>query len=154
MSHGLPVLFHCGPAFHPRLYSRFTHPLEYDQVAADFPNLTMIMGHAGNEWWADCVAVAQGHPNMVLELSEWQMPLRDDPEETVRAIGRMRDTVGIERIVWASDFPGKRTFISLKDSVGVFRDLPSVGAKHSYRFTDADVEAMLGGNAARLLGLQ
>ena len=67
VSHGLPVLFHSGPAFHPKLYSRFTHPLEYDQVAADFPNLTMIMGHAGGEWWHDCIAVAHGHPNMVLE---------------------------------------------------------------------------------------
>ncbi len=151
VSHGLPVLFHSGPAFHPKLYSRFTHPLEYDQVAADFPNLTMIMGHAGGEWWHDCIAVAHGHPNMVLELSEWQVILRDTPQEALHAIDRMRNALGIERLVWGTDFPGIRRRISLKESMEVFQRLPSLGAEHGYTFSDADVEAVLGGNAQRIL---
>ncbi len=151
VAHGLPVLFHSGPAFHPRLYSRFTHPLEYDQVAADFPNLTMIMGHAGGEWWHDCIAVARGHPNMVLELSEWQIILQDTPQEALHAIDRMRAALGIERLVWGTDFPGIRRRISLKECVEVFRRMPSLGAEYGYTFSDGEVEAILGGNAQRVL---
>ncbi len=147
------MIFHCAPAFHPRMYSRYSHPLEFDDVAADFPTLTMIMGHAGGEWWADCVAVAQGHPNMILELSEWHTLIRDRPQEALHAIDRMRNAVGIDHIVWATDFPGKRSFISMKECVEIFQSFPSLGAKYGYKFSENDVEAMLGGNAAHLLKL-
>ena len=153
VAHGLPVLFHVGPAFHPRLYSRHCHPLEFDQVAADFPNMTMIMGHAGHEWWADCVALARGHHNMVLELSGWEIILRDNPQEALHAIDRMRNVLGLARILWATDFPGPRRQISLKECVEVFQRLPSLGAEHGYTFSDGDAQAILGGNAAALLKL-
>ena len=153
VSHGIPVLFHSGPGIHPRLYSRYTHPLEYDQVAADFPKLVMIMGHAGGEWWRDCITVAQSHPNMVLELSEWQGPLRDEPEEYVNAIARMRNDLGIERVVWGSDFPGLRGTMPLAECVRVFQELPTTGKRFGVEFTDSDVEAILGLNAVNILGL-
>ncbi len=151
--HDLPVLFHVGPVHHPRLYSRFCHPLEFDQVAADFPNLTMIMGHAGHDWWADCVVLARGHPNMVLDLSGWQLRLQDGPEEALSAIDRMRNVVGIDRLLWGNDFPGPRERISLKECKEVFQRLPSMAAEHGYSFSDADVQAILGTNAQSLLKL-
>lgn len=151
--HDLPVLFHVGPASHPWLYSRFCHPLEFDQVAADFPNVTMIMGHAGHEWWADCLALARGHLNMVLDLSGWQLKLRDRPEEALHAIDRMRNFVGINRLLWGNDFPGPRDRISLRQCREVFVNLPSLAAKHGYSFSDADVQAILGANAQSLLKL-
>ena len=153
VAHGLPVLFHVGPVFHPRLYSRFCHPLEFDQVAADFPNMTMILGHAGNEWWADCVALGRGHPNMVLELSEWQPVLRDNPQEALHAIDRMRNVLGIDRIVWGTDFPVTRRHMSLKECVEIFQRLPSLREQHGYTFSGGDVDAMLGGNATSILKL-
>ena len=152
-SHEIPVLFHVGPAFHPKLYSRYSHPLEYDQVAADFPNMTMIMGHAGGEWWHDCIAVAHGHPNMILELSEWQVILRDRPQEALGAIDRMRNSLGIERIVWGTDFPDIRREMSLKACVEIFSSIPTIGKEYGYEFSTGDAEAILGENAARILKL-
>ncbi len=151
--HDLPVLFHVAPNFNPRLYSRYCHPLEFDQVGTDFPNLRMIMGHAGGDWWADCIIVARGHPNMMLDLSGWPTKLRDTPAETLYVLNRMRDGVGIERILWANDFPGPRGQISLKECKEVFQRLPSSGAEHGYSFSDADVQAILGANAQSLLKL-
>ncbi|MCZ6614901.1 MAG: amidohydrolase family protein [Chloroflexi bacterium] len=150
-AYDLPVLFHSGPAFHPRLYSRFSHPLEYDQVAADFPNLTMVVGHASRDWWEDCIAVCRAHPNMVVEMSGWQTLLRDRPQETLHVIDRLRDNLGIERVMWGTDFPAVRHLMSLKECVAIYRTLPAMGKEHGYRFSDADVEAMLHGNAERLL---
>lgn len=152
-SHGIPVLFHSGPGIHPRLYSIYTHPFEYDQVAADFPNLIMIMGHAGDDWWQECITIARSHPNMVLELSEWQGRLRDRAEESIWAIDKMRNVLGIERVVWGSDFPGLRGTMPLTDCVKIFQGLPIIGDKFDVKFTDNDVEAILGLNAARILGL-
>lgn len=151
--HNLPVLFHVAPNFNPRLYSRHCHPLEFDQVGTDFPNLLMIMGHAGGDWWADCIIVARGHPNMMLDLSGWPIKLRDAPAETLHILNRMRDGVGIERILWANDFPGPRGQISLKECKEVIQRLPSLGAKHGYSFSDADAEAILGTNAQSFLKL-
>lgn len=154
VAHDLPVLFHTGPAFHPRLYSRHCHPLEYDQVAAEFPHLNMIMAHAGSHyWWNDCLAVADAHINMILELSEWQLVYLDDPGHMVRVIDRMRNAIGMERIIWASDFPGKRGIMPLKEWVDIFRGLPELGAKYGSKFTAAEVDGFLGVNAARILKL-
>ena len=153
MLHDLPVLFHAGPVFHPRLYSRLCHPLEFDQVAADVPNLIIIMGHAGHEWWADCLALARGHPNMVLDLSGWQLRLRDSPEEALYAINRMRNVLGIGCLLWGNDFPGPRERISLKECREVFERLPSLGAEYGYSFSDTDVQAILGANARSILKL-
>ena len=91
---GLPVLFHSGPGFHPLLYGKSAHPLEFDQVAADFPNLDMILGHAGGDWWQDCVTVAKSHPNIYPEISEWQAKFKADEEGTVRAIDQMIRSLG------------------------------------------------------------
>jgi len=151
--HDLPVLFHVAPNFNPRLYSRYCHPLEFDEVGTDFPNVRMIMGHAGGDWWADCIIVARGHPNMMLDLSGWPIKLRDTPAETLYVLNRMRDGVGIERILWANDFPGPREQISLKGCKEVIQRLPSLGAEHGYSFSEADVQAILGTNAQSLLKL-
>ncbi len=152
IKHDVPVLHHSGERFHPLLYSRFTHPLEFDQVAVDFPRLKMIMGHAGGQWWADCATIARTHENVVVDLAEWQSKLRDKPQETLAALDHMRNFLGAERILWGTDFPHMRQQMSLKDTVDIYRQLPALAREHGYRFTDSEVEAMLGGNAARILG--
>ena len=43
---GLPVMVHTGPEPKP-LYSRHCQPVYVDDVAADFPDLTIILAHAG-----------------------------------------------------------------------------------------------------------
>ena len=69
------------------------------------------------------------------------------------AIDRMRKEIGIERILWGSDFPGLRGEMPMKQWVDIFRDLPSLAGEFGYRFDNVDVDALLGGNAARMLGL-
>ena len=154
VAHGLPVLFHTGPISHPRLYSRFTHPWEFDQPATDFPRLTIIMGHAGGDWWAEAITIARGHPNMFLELSGWQLELDGDPEKACHVLTEMRNVLGVERLVWGTDFPSMRRFMSLRESMEVFRRLPSTGREYGFEFDEGDVDAILGGNAETILGLK
>lgn len=102
--HGIPVIFHSGP-MPGLLYSRFTAPLNFADVAADFPNLTIILAHAGQDSWREALNVARIKPNIYLELSIWQYSVKYI-EEFIFAIDRMRNDVGIERILWGSDLPG------------------------------------------------
>lgn len=151
VAHGLPVTFHSGPMPSP-LLSRPTQPVEFDEVAADFPDLTVVLAHAGQDLWPEALNIARLKPNIYLELSMWQ-PKFKYVGECLFAIDRMRSDIGVERILWGSDFPGLRRFMSLKEWADLFRRLPSLGEEHGYRFSDGDVAAILGGNAARLLGM-
>jgi predicted TIM-barrel fold metal-dependent hydrolase len=132
------------------LYSRFTEPFQFDDVAADFPDMNIVLAHSGQDHWPEALSVARSKPNVYLELSMWQ-PKWKYPDEFLFAINRMRDTIGIERILWGSDFPGLRSYMSLKEWTDLFKRLPSLGEEHGYRFDDGDVDALLGGNSARLL---
>lgn len=67
---GLPVMVHTGTSVFPGARSRFGEPLECDDVAIDFPELVLILAHAGRPLWCDqAVFVARRHRNLHLDLS-------------------------------------------------------------------------------------
>ena len=127
--------------------------MQFDDVAADFPDLTIILAHAGQDLWPEALSVAVVKPNIYLDLSMWQLKYKNTGE-FLFAIDRIRNTIGIERILWGSDFPGMRNVLSLKEWVGVFQQLPSIGEGYGYWFDHKDVDGLLGGNAARILKLE
>src|SRR5574337_145261 len=63
---GVPVLVHTGPMVAP-LLSRMAQPVHLDEVAADFPQTTIIMAHVGLCWWEEALSIAWHKPNVVLE---------------------------------------------------------------------------------------
>jgi hypothetical protein len=65
---GLPAAVHTGVNYTSHLPIKNDHPLQLDQVACDFPELTLIACHAGWPWAAEMVAVARKHPNVYLEF--------------------------------------------------------------------------------------
>jgi predicted TIM-barrel fold metal-dependent hydrolase len=150
---GVPIACHTGPMVSP-LLSWTCQPIYLDEMAADYPETTIIMQHAGQQaWWREALNIAFWKPNVILELSMWQWAYLQDKREFVASIARMKSTIGVERILFASDLPGLRQAMSLRSWVEVFQGLPSLAAEYGYAITDADVQAILGGNAARILGL-
>ena len=149
--YGLPIVVHTGPMPSP-LYSRHAQPVYLDDVAADFPDATIIMAHSGQCWWEEAVRIAYFKPNVILELSMWQWTFREYPEEFCRMLDKMRTMIGVERIIFGSDFPGLRPIMALKNWVEAFQGLPETARRYGYRFEPEEVTAMLGGNAERLLG--
>lgn len=149
---GVPVVVHTGPMASP-LLSATARPVHLDRVAADFPETTIVMQHAGQQcWWEEAVNVAFWKPNLVLELSMWQWNYQLDAHAFVRALAIMKERVGVDRILFASDYPGLAAAMPLPAWVQVFRDLPQLAAEHGYAFDSDDVDAILGGNALRILG--
>jgi predicted TIM-barrel fold metal-dependent hydrolase len=89
--HHAPVLFHCGD-------EALTTPLQIAAAAEAVPEASIILGHMGGYFHVDeAIEVAARLPNLLLETSA--MPY---PEQIRRAV----QTIGAERVLFASDGPG------------------------------------------------
>ncbi len=66
----IPVIFHTGTSVFPQARNRFGDPLHLDDVAVDFPQLTIVLAHAGRPiWMQQALFLARRFPNVWLELS-------------------------------------------------------------------------------------
>jgi predicted TIM-barrel fold metal-dependent hydrolase len=148
--YGIPVAIHTGPMAAP-LLSRTAHPLNVDEAAADFPDTTFVMQHAGQSSWREALNVAFWKPNVMLELSMWQWEYIRSPSAFAANLATMRDTIGADRLLFASDFPGLRKTMALPAWIEVFKDLSRDTGDDAAAFSQAEVEAILGGNAKRIL---
>jgi predicted TIM-barrel fold metal-dependent hydrolase len=63
------ILFHTGQTFFPQDKLKYNHPLALDEVAVDFPNLSIVMAHFGFPWFLDALSIARRHPNVFVDLS-------------------------------------------------------------------------------------
>ncbi|MFQ5947729.1 MAG: amidohydrolase family protein [Acidimicrobiia bacterium] len=74
-------------------------PMVLDQVAADFPELKIILAHPSWPWQEEAIAVARHKANVYLELSGWS-PKYLDPS----LLEAMRGPLA-ERTLFGTDFP-------------------------------------------------
>ena len=104
---GIPVLFHSGYAGAGSglpggagLKLKYSAPIPgIDDVAADFPNLTIIMAHPAWPWVEEQIAVALHKANVYLDLSGWSP--RFIPEALIRETNtRLQD-----KVMFGSDYP-------------------------------------------------
>jgi hypothetical protein len=78
---------------------RHAHPLAIDELASDFPNLTIIAAHPGWPWVEEMTAVALHKGNVFWELSGWAPKyFPDGLKKDIR--GRLRD-----KVMFGSDYP-------------------------------------------------
>ena len=103
---GLPVQFHTGTtgigAGLPGgmgIKLKYCHPMHLDDVAADFPNLTIIACHPSWPWQEEMIAVLTHKANIYNELSGWSPKYFS--ESLKREIGgRLQD-----KFMFGSDYP-------------------------------------------------
>lgn len=113
---------------------RHAHPSAIDDLAADFPNLTIIAAHPGWPWVDEMTAVALHKGNVFWEMSGWA-PKYFPPQLKVDMRARLQD-----KIMFGSDYP------SLPYE-RIFREWDELGYK------PAVMEKIFHGNAERVLGL-
>ena len=165
----IPVLICTMCHSAPQHRSRFNNPLFIGDVLVDFPDLKVFIGHAGWPlWWEECLRVMNRAMNVYLECSLWHREVlgyagRPAPSEKkfVEMLAQARDSIGAHRIVFGTDrqtgrrWSGDRALYgySLKDWVDWWKRLPETAAKYGLHFSQEEVDLILGGNAARALGL-
>lgn len=145
---GIPVLLHSGPAIAP-FRSRFSHPIHLDDVAADFPGLTIVAGHAGHGWWMDALAVARSKFNIFLEVSGWAL-LAAHPERIYAPLRQLLDVLP-GRVMFGSDHIGLPG--ALARTASLFRSLPEAALPYGIRFEPAETRDLLAGTALRAFDL-
>jgi len=95
---GLPVMIHTGTSIFPGARCKYGRPMELDDVAVDFPDLTIIMAHGGRPLWMDeAFFVLRRHRNVHLELSG--IP----PLKLLEYFPRLEDIA--DRVLWGTDWP-------------------------------------------------
>ena len=103
---GVPALFHTGQngigAGLPGgrgIKLRYSNPLLLDDVAADFPLLTVILAHPSVPWQAEAISMATHKSNVYIDLSGWRP--KYFPAELVLAAGRQLRG----KVLFGSDYP-------------------------------------------------
>jgi predicted TIM-barrel fold metal-dependent hydrolase len=138
---GVPALFHTGQngigAGLPGgrgIKLRYSNPLLLDDVAADFPGLTVILAHPSVPWQAEAISMATHKANVFIDLSGWRP--KYFPPELIRAAGGMLR----HKVLFGTDYPLITPERWLVDFEGLGID-------------PTHVPGILKHNAARILGL-
>lgn len=77
----IPVLFHAGMSWEPGTRLQYGHPLRFENVAADFPALRIVLAHLAWPWVVEAVALALRYPNVYLDTSALYF---DNPRDFLR----------------------------------------------------------------------
>ncbi|PXY25498.1 hypothetical protein BA062_25375 [Prauserella flavalba] len=130
----IPVTIHVGSSVFPGAKLRYCDPLLVDEVACDFPDLTLICAHAGRGFWTDQVFnLTRMRPTVWMELSG--LPAKRVPQYFPE-LDRVAD-----RVLFGSDWPSSPPISRLAKE---FRALP---------YPSSMIEDILWRNAARLFSL-
>ena len=130
---GVPLLFHTGTSIFKGTRIKYADPLLLDDVADDFPDLTIIMEHGGRTFWYDRAAwLIVRHPNM--HVGTAGMPAK-------RVVQHFPVKTYPDRFLFGSDWPGIPAVKPLVDRI------------LALSLDDEIKEMILWRNAARVLGL-
>jgi predicted TIM-barrel fold metal-dependent hydrolase len=67
---GIPLLIHTGTSIFPEARNKYGDPMALDDVAVDFPGLTIIMAHGGRPLWMEtCFFLLRRHANVHMDIS-------------------------------------------------------------------------------------
>ncbi len=138
---GVPALFHTGQtgigAGMPGgggIHLSYSNPILVDDVAADFPDMKIVLAHPSFPWQDEALAVATHKSNVFIDLSGWS------PKYFPPQLVHYANTLLQDKVLFGTDYP----FINPENWLKAFDQLeikPEVRPK------------ILKGNAARLLGL-
>jgi uncharacterized protein len=103
---GLIALFHSGTtgigAGMPGgggVRLKYSNPMRVDDVAADFPELDIILAHPSFPWQDEALAIAVHKPNVYIDLSGWS------PKYFPENLIRYTNTQLKHKMLFGSDFP-------------------------------------------------
>jgi predicted TIM-barrel fold metal-dependent hydrolase len=131
---GIPVMLHTGSSVFRGSRLKYGDPLYLDDVAVDFPDLTLLMAHSGRGFWYDrAYFLTRLHANIHMEVSG--LP----PQKLLSYFPELERVA--DKVIFGSDWPGMPY---IKRNIELLRGLP---------LKEETKEMILGGNAARILGI-
>jgi len=102
----LPALFHTGQTGVGAgtrggggLRLKYSNPLHLDDVAADFPDMPIILAHPSFPWQEEALSVATHKPQVYIDLSGWS------PKYFPPILVQYANTLLKDKILFGSDYP-------------------------------------------------
>src|SRR2546425_11760127 len=129
----MPVMVHTGTSVFPGARSKFGDPMALDDVAQDFPDLTILMAHGGRPLWCDTAFyLLRRHRNLHLDISS--IP----PKRLLEWFPRLEEISA--KVVFGSDWPAPGV-PGIREGIHRLRSLPPM---------EPTKGRILSGTAARL----
>jgi hypothetical protein len=129
----LPLMIHTGTSVFPGARSRTGDPMAVDDVAVDFPELTIVLAHGGRPLWTEqAMFLVRRFPRVYMDVSS--IP----PRRLEHYFPRLAEVA--DKVIYGSDWPAPGVR-NMGDNVAAFRDLG---------LPDTAVKAILEDNAARV----
>lgn len=137
---GIPILPDSGASSNRPIGLEYGRPINFAPMLRAFPRLTVIMAHLGSAYWDERVEMAKQFPNLCFDISGGGdfYSSRGGRGASAADAPRIMRKIGVERIVFGSDGPG-RDIIDCADGVLGF-DL-----------TDKEKRMIMAENAKRLI---
>ena len=139
--HGLPTVFHTGQTAVGSgqrggggILLKYSNPVCLDEVAADFPDMPIILAHPSVPWQDEALSVAVHKPQVYIDLSGWS------PKYFPPQLVRYANSLLQDKVLFGTDYPALTPERWLAD-FDTLEIKPAVRPK------------ILKDNAARLLGL-
>lgn len=96
---GLPLMLHAGTSIFPGTRLRHADPYDFDDIAVDFPTLTVILCHGGRGFWYQLAEfMIQRHDKVFIDLSG--LP----PKNLLRYYPKLEKLN--RNFLFGTDFPG------------------------------------------------
>ena len=100
MDLGIPVVFHVGSTpFGNLVKLSQAYPVLLDDVANEFPGLSIILTHLGTLWYNESFMVTEKHRNVFIDTAAYPYEIRELLNENL--IRR----VGADKFIFGTDFP-------------------------------------------------
>jgi uncharacterized protein len=114
-ANGIPVMFHTGTSIFPGARNKFGDPIHVDDVAVDFPKLTILLAHGGRPLWMDTAFfLVRRHANVYLDISG--IP----PKSLLKYFPRLEEIA--TKTLFGTDWPGPG-IPDIKNNLDEFRAL-------------------------------
>lgn len=131
---GIPVSMQVGHSAE-LMPSELGRPIALDDIALDFPELSIIGAHTGWPWTEEMIALAWKHPNVYMGIDAHA------PQYLEPSVVSFMKTRGKTKVLYGTNFPA----VLHKESVNYLRE--HMGIK------EATADLILHDNAARVYGL-
>jgi len=148
----IPMSIHTGFTYFPWTYMEDQDPALLWHVLEKFPELKIKIDHAGQGGtWDHAIHLALAWPRVYLDFTYLRFTY---PPFRIMGFLQHAKSVGVlDRCLWGTDWDGTE---DRNEDLDLYRKLPTQSKKYGIEpiLTEEDIEALLGGNVEKFLGLK
>ena len=139
MEKNLLVALHTGINYTTNQPMAGENPILLDEIACDFPDLTIVASHGGWPWISEMVAVARKHPQIYIEFGGLAPKYIGSQGTGWEVMYRFMNSVLKDQILYGTDWP-------TMDHQRTVKEWEAIELKLEVR------KALMVGNARKLIG--